>query len=481
MNKAEIDKLRKKILREEKVVVDHLNKKELAACSRFNEAYKIFLNEAKTERKAALKIIELAKKNGFVDIDSFSDTRDLHKKPDKLYKIFKDKCVALAVLGKKSLLSGANIIASHIDSPRLDLKQNPLYEDLNLSLLKTHYYGGIRKYQWLSIPLALHGTVFKSSGKTMDITIGEDSSDPVFTVSDLLPHLAGKLQSGKKLTDVFDGEKLNLIAGSLPLGGPNEKDRFKLNLLNLLNTRYNLLEEDFISAEIEAVPSEKARDVGFDRSMIGAYGQDDRVCAYTSMMALLDLEQPPARTAVSFFFDKEEIGSDGNTGAKSSFIEDFMSDLLSFQNQPIDSRSLRKTLISSQCLSADVNAAMDPDFKEVHEKLNAAKLGCGVCMTKFTGSGGKSGSSDASAEFVGKIRMLFNQNKIIWQTGELGKIDEGGGGTVAKFLAELGMDVLDCGPALLSMHSPFEVSSKADVYMTYKGYHAFFAWNDDNR
>jgi aspartyl aminopeptidase len=306
--------------------------------------------------------------------------------------------------------------------------------------------------------------------------MGEDPDDPVFTVTDLLPHLAGKTQADKKLSDVFEGEKLNLIAGSIPLGGEAEKDRFKLGVLHLLNEKYGLVEEDFVSAEIEAVPAEKARDVGFDRSMIGAYGQDDRICAYTSLEALLDTESPD-KTAIALFFDKEEIGSEGSSGAQSSFLEDLMSDLLLISGSDTDNRSLRKTLISSSCLSADVNAAMDPDFKEVHEPLNAAKLGYGICMTKFTGVGGKSGSSDAGAEFVGRIRQIFNQNKIVWQTGELGKIDQGGGGTVAKFMARFGMNVLDCGPAVLSMHSPFEIAGKADVYMTYLGYRAFYADN----
>ncbi|RLB97041.1 MAG: aminopeptidase, partial [Deltaproteobacteria bacterium] len=423
----------------------------------------------------AKQIVHAAKNKGFVDIDSLAIKNT--KRLKKVYKVFQGRCVALAVLGKEPLLSGTNIIASHIDSPRLDLKQNPIYEDLSMGLMKTHYYGGIRKYHWLAVPLALHGTIITSNNKTIEITIGEDPGDPVFTVTDLLPHLAGKTQANKKISEVFEGEKLNLIAGSIPLGGDKEKDRFKLGVLNLLYEKYGLTEEDFISAEIEAVPAEKARDIGFDRSMIGSYGQDDRICAYTCLKAILDM-QHTNKTAIALFFDKEEIGSEGSSGAKSNFLEDFMSDLLFISGQDTGNRSLRKALINSSCLSADVNAAMDPDFKEVHEAMNAAKLGFGLCMTKFTGVAGKSGSSDASAEFVGKIRQIFNKNKISWQTGELGKIDQGGGGTVAKFLAKFGMNVLDCGPAILSMHSPFEVSSKADVYMTYLGYKAFYSDND---
>ena len=475
MNKTQLKKIKKTILKKETLAFDQLTKKQKAELFEFSENYKDFLNQAKTEREAVKQIVHAAKNKGFVDIDSLALKNT--KRFKKVYKVLQGRCVALAVLGKGKLLSGANIIASHIDSPRLDLKQNPVYEDLSLALMKTHYYGGIRKYQWLAIPLALHGTIITSSNETIDISIGESPDDPVFTVTDLLPHLAGKTQANKKISEVFEGEKLNLIAGSIPLGSDEEKDRFKLGVLNLLYEKYGITQEDFISAEIEAVPAEKARDIGFDRSMIGSYGQDDRVCAYTSLEAVLDL-QSPHKTAVALFFDKEEIGSEGSSGAKSSFLEDFMSDLLFISGQNTDNRSLRKALINSSCLSADVNAAMDPDFKDVHEAMNAAKLGFGLCMTKFTGVAGKSGSSDASAEFVGRIRQIFNKNKVVWQTGELGKIDQGGGGTVAKFLAKFGMNVLDCGPSVLSMHSPFEVSSKADVYMTYLGYKAFYSDND---
>lgn len=473
MNKAQAEKQKKELFKKTPLAHDSLGKQEQDTVFVFGDAYKDFLNAAKTEREAADKIVALARDRGFVDIDNLLAKKTTKAIPQKVFRIFKDKTVAMAVLGKEKISAGTRIIASHIDSPRLDLKQNPIYEDLSMALMKTHYYGGIRKYHWLAIPLALHGSIVKANGKKIDIIIGEAEDDPVFTVSDLLPHLAGKLQGGKKISEVFDGEKLNLIAGSLPLGSEGVKERFKLGILQLLHDQYGIIEEDFISAEIEAVPAGKARDIGFDRSMIGAYGQDDRICAFTSLEALLDTSSPE-RTAIALFFDKEEIGSEGSSGAKSSFLEDFVSDLLFLNQEPADNRSLRKTLINSECLSADVNAAMDPDFKEVHEKNNAPKLGFGICLTKFTGVGGKSGSNDASAEFVGRIRTLFNKNKIAWQTGELGKIDEGGGGTVAKFLAQFGMDVLDCGPAILSMHSPFEVAGKSDVYMTYKGYGAFY-------
>jgi aspartyl aminopeptidase len=474
-NKAEIKKIKKTVLKKETIVFDQLTKQQKNKTFKFNEGYKKFLDNSKTERRAAKQIVQDAEDSGFVNIDELITKKQ--NTCQKVYKILQNRCVALAVLGKEKLISGTNIIASHIDSPRLDLKQNPIYEDLSLGLMKTHYYGGIRKYHWLAIPLALHGTIITNKGKTVDICIGESSDDPVFTVTDLLPHLAAKSQNSKKISEVFEGEKLNLVVGSIPLGNDKEADRFKLGVLNLLYEKYGIVQEDFISAEIEAVPSQKARDIGFDRSLTGSYGQDDRICAYTSLKAILDIKKPLNQTAIALFFDKEEIGSEGSSGANSNFLEDFICDLLFHSNSNTDNRTLRKTLINSSCLSADVNAAMDPDYKNVHEELNAAKIGYGICMTKFTGAGGKSGSSDATAEFVGKIRQIFNKNKIIWQTGELGKIDEGGGGTIAKFIAQYGMNVLDCGPALLSMHSPFEISSKADVYMTYLAYKAFYADN----
>jgi aspartyl aminopeptidase len=473
MNKNQLKKIKDNIVKSSDSVFDKVDAPAKKKIFSFNEGYKLFLDQAKTERKAAACIVQAAKDAGFVNIDSINNKKK-SENIRKVYKIFHNRCVGLAVLGRKTMDSGANIVASHIDSPRLDLKQNPVYEDTGLGLLKTHYYGGIRKYHWLAMPLALHGTIITKDNEKIEITIGEDPDDPVFTITDLLPHLAGKSQGNKKLSDAFEGEKLNLVAGSIPLGSKEEKDRFKLGILNILFEKYKITEEDFISAEIEAVPAEKARDIGFDRSMTGAYGQDDRICAYTSLKALLDISSP-MRTAIALFFDKEEIGSEGSTGAKSNFLEDFFSDLLFISGSNTDSRTLRKALINSSCLSADVNAALDPDFKDVHESMNAAKLGFGVCMTKFTGVRGKAGSNDASAEFVGKIRRIFNDNKIVWQTGELGKIDEGGGGTVAKFLAEYGMNVLDCGPAVLSMHSPFEVSSKADVYMSFLAYRAFYS------
>lgn len=468
MTKKELDALKKKISRKPVLVWDCLSTAEEKKVFQFADKYKSFLDVAKTERKTASLIAAELEKSGFQDITTASSGGN------KLYRIFRNKVVAAAVIGKSPVSDGLNIIASHIDSPRLDLKQNPLYEEVDLAMMKIHYYGGIRKYQWLARPLAMHGKIIMKNGQEIDIEIGEDDNDPVFTISDLLPHLARKLQAGKKLAQVFPGEKLNLIAGSMPVGDLKIKERFKLNVLKYLYEKFKMVEGDFISAEIEVVPAGRARDVGFDRSLIGAYGQDDRICAFTSLKALQDLKNPD-RTGAAFFYDKEEIGSEGNTGAKSRLIEDFISDLLAVSGQATDERTLRKALFASSALSADVNGALDPDFQEVHEKRNAARLGHGICITKFTGSGGKSGANDASAEYVGRLRKVFNDSRVVWQTGELGKVDEGGGGTVAKYLAEYGLEIVDCGPALLAMHSPMEISSKGDVYMTYKAYKAFFS------
>ena len=472
MNKKEIEQLKTKLVKQDRLAWDKLGSKETERVFALAEAYKAFLDSAKTEREAAAQIVARAEAKGFVTMKTALEQGSTH--PQKVYATFREKCVALAVVGKAPIQDGMNLIASHIDSPRLDLKQNPVYEDTDLALLKTHYYGGIRKYQWLSIPLALHGRIIRADGEIMDITIGEAADDPVFVVSDLLPHLAGKVQENKKLSEAFEGEKLNLIAGSRPLGSDSISDRFKLALLNHFHQRYGICEADFVSAELEAVPAGKSRDIGLDRSLVGGYGQDDRICAFTELTALLET-QAPQRTALGLFFDKEEIGSEGNTGAQTAFLADFVSDLVRLTRGAVDEQTVRRALINTRALSGDVNAAMDPDFKEVHEQMNAAKIGHGVCMTKFTGARGKSGSSDASAEFVGEIRTLFDKNNIVWQTGELGKIDQGGGGTLAKFLAQRGMEILDCGPAVLSMHAPFEISSKADIYMTFKGFHAFYA------
>ncbi|RTZ94020.1 MAG: aminopeptidase, partial [Deltaproteobacteria bacterium] len=421
---------------------------------------------ARTEREAVREIVSLAKAKGFSESPS--------KTPAKYLRFNREKSVALAIVGSKPLIEGFRIVISHIDAPRLDLKQNPLYEDVDLALLRTHYYGGIKKYQWVAIPLAIHGTIIKKDGSKLNLVIGEEESDPVFTICDLLPHLSHKTQDMKRLREAIVGEKLTILVGSIPFPDEEAKERFKLNILEILNKRWGLVEEDFLSAEIEVVPAFKTRDVGFDESLIGGYGQDDRVCAYCTLQAILSLRKQPEWTTIALFLDKEEIGSDGNTGAKSTFLELVVSDLLRVQKLKPTSEALRQALFNAKALSADVNGAINPNYQDVHEKQNAARLGYGVCVTKFTGSGGKYDANDASAEYVGEIRKLFNEHDVIWQMAELGKVDEGGGGTIAKYLAKYGMDMIDCGTALVGMHSPFEVSSKMDVYETYKAYKVFY-------
>jgi len=446
-----------------KNVWDGLSKKEVKKIFDFTKDYQVFLNNSKTERETVKNVIRTAQENGFTDLEQGKNPQG------KYYYNYRGKIACLIRTVDKPLTSGTKIVAAHADAPRLDLKQNPLYENTDIAFFKTHYYGGIKKYQWLARPLAIHGVFVMSDGSLQEIVIGEKDEDPVFTIEDLLPHLDKKRRE-QKISEAFEGEKLNLILGSLPLDDQDLKDRFKLAILMQLNEAYGITEKDFLSAEIEIVPAGKARDLGFDRSMVAAYGQDDRVCVYTAMRALLEAENP--RTHIlAFFMDKEEIGSMGNTGADSRFLEYFLGKLLDALGQ--EGRPL-EVLAHSECISADVNGALDPDYPEVHEKMNAAQLGYGVCVTKFSGSGGKYHTSDASAEFMGKIRRIFDDAGVIWQTGELGKIDEGGGGTIALYFASYGMEVIDCGTALLSMHSPFEISSKGDVWNTYKGYRAFY-------
>ncbi len=465
LSKKEAQALGKRLAFRRRLVWDELSPEERPRVWEIADGYKLFLNAAKTERETIGEIGRRVTQAGFRTLD--------HSSPGgKRFAIWKDKALALAVLGKRPLPEGLQIIASHVDAPRLDLKQHPLYEEADLAFLKTHYYGGIKKYQWLARPLSLHGTIVTGNGKKINVSIGEREEDPVFSVADLLPHLARKVQMEKKLSEAIEGEKLNILIGSIPIGPEETKERFKLAILQYLNEQYGMVEEDLISAELELVPSEPARDVGLDRGIVGAYGQDDRVCAFSSLTAALEVEQPD-RTAVVLFFDKEEIGSEGNTSARARILEAFLPRLFDLKGESFSSQILLKTLAASRALSADVAGALDPDYQEVHEKRNAPRMGYGLCLTKFTGSGGKYGSSDAHAEYVHWIRNLFNQNEIVWQTGELGKVDEGGGGTIAKFLAALGPEIIDCGTPVLSMHSPFELVSKADLYMTYKGYKAF--------
>jgi len=390
----------------------------------------------------------------------------------RIYRLNKAKSIGLATIGKKPLEEGMRIIVSHIDAPRLDLKQNPLYEELDMALLRTHYYGGIKKYQWVTQPLALHGVIVKTDGTQVKIVIGEEEGDPVFTICDLLPHLSRKVQEEKKLKEAIEGEKLTILAGHLPFADQEAKERVKLRILEFLNQQYGIVEEDFLSAELELVPASKARDVGFDRAFVASYGQDDRVCTYASLKAMEEVSAPPY-TTVALFLDKEEVGSEGNTGAKSRFLELFTADILRNAGMEPNDILIKEVLFRSKAISADGTAGIDPNYKDVHEPQNNAKIGYGVCMSKFTGAGGKYSSSDASAEYVGEMRELFNRKGITWQMGELGKVDEGGGGTVAKYLALYGMDIIDCGTPMLSMHSPFEVASKGDIYETFRCYRAF--------
>lgn len=466
MTNAEIKKLEKELKYKPTFVWDKLKPKERQEAFALAEDYKAFLNAAKTEREAVREIEARVAAAGFRPLAR-------QKKPGPLFSSLMGKATALAVPGKRPPSEGFRLIVSHIDCPRLDLKQNPLYEEVELALLKTHYYGGIKKYQWMSQPLALHGRVVKADGRLVDIVIGEADDDPVMTIADLLPHLAQKVQAEKKVNEAFPAEKLNLLVGSLPLGGEQVKERFKLAVLDLLQKKWGLIEADFMSAEFEAVPAGRARDVGLDRSLIGAYGQDDRACAYTSLSALLET-QSPAYTCVALFMDKEETGSDGATSASSHFFETFVVDLLALAGQEPSLMAVRKALLATRALSADGNAALDPNYQEVHEPRNAGRLGYGPCLTKYTGSRGKYGASDASAEYVGWVRQVFQRRGIIWQAAELGKVDEGGGGTVALHFAKHGLEIVDLGPALLDMHSPFEVSSKADIYMTRQAFQAFY-------
>ena len=420
--------------------------------------YMAFLNDARTEREAVKMAIEMAEDKGFVE---YVDGMEL-KAGDKVYLNNRGKALMLAVIGKQSLENGTVIAGAHVDSPRIDLKQNPLYESDELAYFKTHYYGGIKKYQWVTIPLELHGAVALKSGETIDVTIGHDPADPQFVITDLLPHL-GKDQMKKTMEEGITGEGLNILIGSIPYADEGS-DRVKLAVMSILNDRYGIVEEDFLSAELTAVPAFEVREIGLDRSLIGGYGHDDRVCAYAELKAILDLEEAPEKTCVCILADKEETGSDGVSGMQSSAFECFMEELCESQNVP-----LRRCFANSFCLSADVTAAFDPNFPEVSEKRNDAKLNYGMGICKFTGARGKSGTSDASAEVVAYLRKLFAANGVVWQMSELGKVDQGGGGTIAKYMANRNIDTIDAGVPVMSMHSPFEVVAKFDCFMTYLG------------
>ena len=420
--------------------------------------YMAFLNEARTEREAVKIAIEMAEDKGFVE---YVDGMKLSP-GDKVYCNNRSKALMLAVIGRKSLEEGCVIAGAHVDSPRIDLKQNPIYESDELAYFKTHYYGGIKKYQWVTIPLELHGVVALKNGETIDVSIGRDPSDPQFVITDLLPHL-GKEQMRKTMEEGITGEGLNILIGSIPYADEGS-DRVKLAVMSILNDRYGIVEEDFLSAELTAVPAFEVREIGLDRSLIGGYGHDDRVCAYAELKAILDLDVAPEKTAVCILADKEETGSDGVSGMQSSAFECFMEELCAGQNVP-----LRRCFKNSFCLSADVTAAFDPNFPEVSEKRNDAKLNYGMGICKFTGARGKSGTSDASAEIVGYLRRIFADAGVVWQMSELGKVDQGGGGTIAKYMANRNIDTIDAGVPVMSMHAPFEVVAKFDCFMTYLG------------
>lgn len=445
------------------------NSKEVKELESLCKDYRKFLDNGKTERECVKQIVEAAKKAGYVDLDDIRKSKKKIKKNDKIYAVNMKKSVALFRIGDEPLVDGMNILGAHIDSPRMDVKQNPLYEDTDLAYLDTHYYGGIKKYQWVTLPLAIHGVVAMKSGEVVDIVIGEDDKDPVFCVTDLLIHLAGE-QMDKKASKVVEGEQLDILVGSRPL--PKEdKDAVKKMVLSVLKKKYGMEEEDFLSAELEIVPAGKARNAGLDESMIIGYGQDDRVCAYTSLAAILDMDDVK-RTSCCLLVDKEEIGSVGATGMQSKFFENTVAEIMDAMGV-YSELELKRCLANSFMLSSDVSAAYDPNFASAFEKKNCAYFGRGVVFNKFTGSRGKSGSNDANAEYIGKLRKIMDDNNVAFQTAELGKVDIGGGGTIAYILSLYDMNVIDSGVAVLNMHAPWEITSKADIYEAYKSYKAF--------
>lgn len=462
------EKTKAQLLKEELMMKDRKGAADFKAgdlkkADEFCVEYKEFLDYSRTEREAVVYSVELAKKYGFTEYDR----EKTYKAGDKIYIINRDKAVGFAVIGKNGTKNGVKLAIAHIDSPRIDLKPNPLYEDNNLALFKTHYYGGIKKYQWTTIPLSLHGTVVKLDGTKIDIRLGDDESEPCFCITDLLPHL-DREQATKTMNKAFTGEDLNILVGSRPFSDDDDKGLVALNVMNILNEKYGIKEDDFLSSELSFVPCYKTRDIGFDRSLIGGYGHDDRCCAYPALMAALNTEIPES-TVITYLTDKEETGSDGNTGMQSDFLRYFIYDLAK-----ADGVEGYHVLSQSKCLSADVNAAFDPTFSSAYEPKNASFLNEGVVISKYTGHGGKYDTSDASAEYMAEIRAMLERESIKWQIGELGKVDIGGGGTIAKYVANMNVDVVDLGVAVLCMHAPFEIISKADIYMAYKAFYALF-------
>ncbi len=468
---AKLSETETKLCYENKNMFSKADDKEKKEIFDFCEDYRRFITDAKTEREFCDATCRELARAGFVPLEEKVSL----SAGDKVYTVNRGKGVIAAVIGTDDIRQGISLIGAHMDSPRLDLKPNPLYEDGGMAFFKTHYYGGIKKYQWTAIPLAIHGVVALTDGTQINIVIGEDENDPVFCISDLLPHLAD-VQMKKKMHEAIPGESLNVILGNIACEDEDVKEGIKLNILKLLNERYGINEEDLLSSEIEVVPAFKARDIGLDRSMVGGYGQDDRVCAYTALRALLDIKKPK-KTAVCLLVDKEEVGSMGATGMQSRKFENVLAKLCALSCKDYNDIVLRDCLTNSTCLSADVGAAFDPNYPDVTERRNGAIFGGGIFLTKYTGSRGKGGASDASAELVAKIRKIFNENGVKWQIGELGKVDGGGGGTIAQFVANLDMDVIDAGVALLSMHSPYEIASKFDIFMTYKAYREFYKHN----
>ena len=462
----EAKELEKKLFRPKKNGWENLNEEERKNIFEFSNKYIDFINKAKTERESVKEIEKILKENNFQNILE----KENLKAKDKVYYINREKNIYAAIIGEEDLSLGFNTIGAHIDSPRLDLKPNPLYENKELALFKTHYYGGIKKYQWVNIPLSMHGVVV-TKDKKIEINIGEKEEEPVFTIADLLPHLSSK-QEEKKLKDAIEGEDLNIVVGSIPYESEDIKEKVKLNILNLLNKKYDITERDFVSSEIEFVPAMKAKSLGFDESLVAGYGQDDRVCAYTSLKALINLDKVK-KTSICLLADKEEIGSMGNTGMSSKVFEYFINELLekTIGNKP---GLLDKCLKNSKILSADVTAGYNPNFPSIYEENNESYIGHGISIIKYTGSASKGGASDANAEFVGYVRNLFERNNIAYQNSEMGKIGVGGGGTIAYILADKGADVLDCGVPVLSMHSPYEITSKFDIYNAYKAYKVFY-------
>ncbi len=455
-------KLQEKLYLKRESSWNKLSEKERKTVFKFGEDYKQFLAKSKTERLCVKNIVESLTKNKFKNIETVKSV----KTGDKVFKVVKDKSVIAFVVGKTK--NKLKIVGSHLDSPRLDLKPAPVYEDSNLALFQTHYYGGIKKYQWVNRPLSLHGVIFTKKGKKVEISIGDQEGEPAFIIPDLLPHL-GRDQMAKDAKKVIEGEDLNILVGNIPVQDEDVKEKVKFTVLEYLYDKYGIIEEDFYTAELELVPKENPVDIGFDKSMIGAYGQDDRVCAYTSLRAINEIKDPKF-TAVAFFADKEEIGSLGNTGAASRILENFVYDYKDLANVK---ETVSRIMENTKAISADVTAGMNPNFKAVHDPKNASFLGFGVSVEKYGGGGGKYSTNDAHAEFMNELRLLIDKNKIAWQTGELGKIDIGGGGTIAMFMSKYGMDCVDAGPCVLGMHSPCEVTSKVDVYSSYQLYKVF--------